>query len=85
MKQNEAWQWPALPEEVWLAPARVHRKDVTPMKALVITFLLFGIMFFALVAYSLCVMAKDEDDAEQEEWLRERRKRNKKGEGGKGR
>lgn len=55
------------------------------MKALVITFLLFGIMFFALVAYSLCVMAKDEDDAEQEEWLRERRKRNKKGEGGKGR
>ena len=26
MKQNEAWQGPALPEEVWLAPARVHRQ-----------------------------------------------------------
>ena len=48
-----------------MAPARVHRKGVTPMKALVITFLLFVIVLFVLVAYSLCVMAKDEDDAEQ--------------------
>ena len=28
MKQNEIWQGSALPEEVWLAPAKVHRKDV---------------------------------------------------------
>src|SRR5699024_1620337 len=26
MEQNEAWQGPVLPEEVWLAPARVHRQ-----------------------------------------------------------
>ena len=55
-----------------MAPARVHRKGVTPMKALVITFLLFVIVLFVLVAYSLCVMAKDEDDAEQAEWIREK-------------
>ena len=75
MEQNEIWQGPALPEEVWLAPARVHRKGVTPMKALVITFLLFVIVLFVLVAYSLCVMAKDEDDAEQAEWIRDQNKR----------
>ena len=75
MKQNEVWQGPALPEEVWMAPARVHRKGVTPMKALVITFLLFVIVLFVLVAYSLCVMAKDEDDAEQAEWIRDQNKR----------
>ena len=28
-----------------------------------------------LVAYSLCVMAKDEDDAEQAEWIRDQNKR----------
>ena len=58
-----------------MAPARVHRKGVTPMKALVITFLLFVIVLFVLVAYSLCVMAKDEDDAEQAEWIRDQNKR----------
>ena len=48
---------------------------MTPMKALVITFLLFVIVLFVLVAYSLCVMAKDEDDAEQAEWIRDQNKR----------
>ncbi len=85
MKQNEVWRGPALPDIVWLAPAKVHRKDVTPMKALVIFLCISVLVLMAVVAYSLCVMAKDEDDAEQAEWLRERRKRNKKGEGGKGR
>ena len=66
-----------------MAPARVHRKGVTPMKALVITFLLFVIVLFVLVAYSLCVMAKDEDDAEQVKWLCKQRKGNKKSEDGK--
>ena len=83
MKQNEVWRGPALPDIVWLAPAKVHRKDVTPMKALIITFLLFVIALFILVVYSLCVMAKDEDDTEQAEWLRELGKRNKEREDGK--
>ena len=53
-----------------MAPARVHRKGVTPMKALVITFLLFVIVLFLLFTYSLCVMAGDEEDEEQAEWIR---------------
>ena len=57
----------------WLQPGYIGR--VTPMKALVITFLLFVIVLFVLVAYSLCVMAKDEDDAEQAEWIRDQNKR----------
>lgn len=55
------------------------------VKALVIFLCIAALVLMAVVAYSLCVMAKDEDDAEQAKWLRELRKCNKKGEGGKGR
>ena len=51
------------------------------VKALVIFLCISVLVLMAVVAYSLCVMAKDEDDAEQAKWLRELRKRNKKGEG----
>ena len=37
----------------------------------------------AVVTYSLCVMAKDEDDAEQVKWLCKQRKGNKKSKDGK--
>ena len=55
------------------------------MRTLVFFLCISAVVLMAVVAYSLCVMAKDEDDAEQAKWLRELRKRNKKGEGGKGR
>ena len=55
------------------------------VKALVIFLCISALVLMAVVAYSLCVMSKDDDDAEQAKWLRELRKRNKKGEGGKGR
>ena len=55
------------------------------VKTFVIFLCVSALVLTAVVAYSLCVMAKDDDDAEQAKWLRELRKRNKKGEGGKGR
>ena len=41
----------------------------------IVALLLAAMMLFVLVAYSLCVMAKDEDDAEQAEWIRDQNKR----------
>ena len=81
MESNEAWQGPALPEEVWLAPARVHRKDVVSLKELAVFLIAAALVLLSIVTYSLCVMAKDEDDAEQVKWLRERENRNKKEDG----
>lgn len=81
LKQHEAWQGPALPEKVWLAPARVHRKDVVPVQELAVFLLILALVLTAVLVHSLCVMAKDEDEAEQAAWLREW---NKKEEDGKG-
>ena len=83
MKQNEIWQGPALPEEVWLAPARVHRKDVVSLKELAVFLIAAALVLLSIVTYSLCVMAKDGDDAEQVKWLRKQRRRNKKNKDGK--
>lgn len=69
MKQNEIWQGPALPEEVWLAPARVHRKDVAELKFLLMILGIAALAFLLLLTYSLCVMAGDEEDEEQAEWI----------------
>lgn len=70
MKQNEEWQGPALPEEVWLAPAKVHRKDVAELKFLPMILGIAVLAFLLLLTYSLCVMARDEEDEEQAEWIR---------------
>ena len=45
------------------------------VKALVIFLCISVLVLMAVVAYSLCVMAKDEDDAEQAEWIRDQNKR----------
>lgn len=71
MKQDEAWQGSSLPEEVWLAPARIHRKDVVAVKGLTVFLLVSVLVLMALLTYSLCVMAKDEDDAEQADWIQD--------------
>ena len=84
MESNEAWQGPALPEEVWLAPARVHRKDVVSLKELAVFLIAAALVLLTIVTYSLCVMAKDEDDVEQVKWLRERENRNEKTDDAKG-
>jgi hypothetical protein len=84
LKQHEAWQGPALPEEVWLAPARVHRKDVVSLKELAVFLIAAALVLLTIVTYSLCVMAKDEDDVEQVKWLRERENRNEKTDDAKG-
>lgn len=84
LKQHEAWQGPALPEEVWLAPARVHRKDVVSLKELAVFLIAAALVLLTIVTYSLCVMAKDGDDVEQVKWLRERENRNEKTDDAKG-
>ena len=45
-----------------MAPARIHRKDLVLVKALVIFLCIIVLVMTAVVTYSLCVMAKDEDD-----------------------
>lgn len=70
MESNEAWQGPALPKEVWLAPARVHRKDVAELIFLLMILGIAVLAFLLLLTYSLCVMAEDEEDEEQAEWIR---------------
>ena len=84
LKQHEAWQGPALPDKVWLAPARVHRKDVVSLKELAVFLIAAALVLLTIVTYSLCVMAKDEDDVEQVKWLRERENRNEKTDDSKG-
>lgn len=59
---------------VWLAPARVHRKDVVAVKGLAVFLLVSVLVLIALLTYSLCVMAKDEDDAEQAGWIQDQDK-----------
>ena len=70
MESNEAWQGPALPKEVWLAPARVHRKGVAELIFLLMILGIAVLAFLLLLTYSLCVMAEDEEDEEQAEWIR---------------
>ena len=41
------------------------------VKALVIFLCISVLVLMAVVAYSLCVMAKDEDDAEQADWIQD--------------
>ena len=53
------------------------------VKTFVIFLCVSALVLTAVVAYSLCVMAKDEDDAEQVKWLRKQRRRNKKNKDGK--
>ena len=45
------------------------------VKTFVIFLCVSALVLTAVVAYSLCVMAKDEDDAEQAEWIRDQNKR----------
>lgn len=53
------------------------------MRTLVFFLCISAVVLMVMVGYSLCVMAKDEDDAEQVKWLRKQRKRNKKSKDGK--
>ena len=66
-----------------MAPARIHRKDLVLVKALVIFLCIIVLVMTAVLTYSLCVMAKDEDDEEQIKWLRRQRRRDKKNKTGK--
>lgn len=54
------------------------------MKGLAVFLIAAVLVLLTIVTYSLCVMAKDEDDAEQVKWLRERENRNKKTDDAKG-
>ena len=45
------------------------------VKTFVIFLCVSALVLTAVVTYSLCVMAKDEDDAEQAEWIRDQNKR----------
>ena len=45
------------------------------VKGLTVFLLVSVLVLMALLTYSLCVMAKDEDDAEQAEWIRDQNKR----------
>lgn len=53
------------------------------VKTFVIFLCVSALVLTAVVTYSLCVMAKDEDDAEQVKWLCKQRKGNKKSKDGK--
>ena len=53
-----------------MAPARVHRKDVAELKFLLMILGIAVLAFLLLFTYSLCVMAGDEEDEEQAEWIR---------------
>lgn len=54
------------------------------LKGLAVFLIAAVLVLLTIVTYSLCVMAKDEDDAEQVKWLRERENRNKKTDDAKG-
>ena len=67
-----------------MAPARVHRKDVVSLKELAVFLIAAALVLLSIVTYSLCVMAKDEDDVEQVKWRRGRENRNEKTDDAKG-
>ena len=53
------------------------------MKELAVFLIAAALVLLSIVTYSLCVMAKDGDDAEQVKWLCKQRKGNKKSKDGK--
>ena len=65
------------------APAVVHREGVRFMNTLIAVVIILFIVFIFLLTYSTCVVAKDEDDAVQEEWIRDYLEKRQTGEPGK--
>ena len=53
------------------------------MNTLIAVVIILFIVFIFLLTYSTCVVAKDEDDAVQEEWIRDYREKRQTGEPGK--
>lgn len=61
----------------------VHREGVRFMKILIAVVVILFIVFIFLLTYSACVVAKDEDDAVQGEWIRNYLEKRQTGEPGK--
>ena len=53
------------------------------MNTLIAVVIILFIVFIFLLTYSTCVVAKDEDDAVQEEWIRDYLEKRQTGEPGK--
>lgn len=66
-----------------MAPAVLHREGVRFMNTLIAVVIILFIVFIFLLTYSTCVVAKDEDDAVQEEWIRDYLEKRQTGEPGK--
>lgn len=66
-----------------MAPAVLHREGVRFMNTLIAVVIILFIVFIFLLTYSTCVVAKDEDDAVQGEWIRNYLEKRQTGEPGK--